>query len=207
MKKIILNVIRLLNSFFLPLFLIHKYNFYIGMPSIIELNSFSFKIDDNVIIGPFAELIIGDSSDSAKKSFVNRFLKIKNYFGKYKKVRNKEMNLIIESNVLIGSHANIRANIGLVKIKKNTRVAQNVHIISSNHSYSDIIKQNWNSHDIKKVGVTIGENVWIGSNVVLLPGVTLGDYSVIGAGSIVTRNVPSREVWAGNPAKFIKKID
>lgn len=53
---------------------------------------------------------------------------------------------------------------------------------------------------------TIGHNVWIGGNAVILPGVTIGDNVVVGAGSVVTRDVPSDCVVAGNPARIIKRL-
>ncbi|MDO7906142.1 DapH/DapD/GlmU-related protein [Paenibacillus sp. JX-17] len=55
--------------------------------------------------------------------------------------------------------------------------------------------------------VVIGENVWIGSNATLLPGVTIGDHAVVAAGAVVTRDVPANTVVAGVPARFIKEID
>ncbi|MEE3892703.1 acyltransferase [Priestia megaterium] len=54
--------------------------------------------------------------------------------------------------------------------------------------------------------VRIGNNVFIGGNSIILKGVSIGDNSVIGAGAVVTKNVPENEIWAGNPAKFIRKI-
>ncbi len=53
--------------------------------------------------------------------------------------------------------------------------------------------------------VNIGDNVFIGMNTLIVNSVNIGDNVVIGAGSIVTCDIPSNEVWAGNPAKFIKK--
>lgn len=58
----------------------------------------------------------------------------------------------------------------------------------------------------KKAAVTIGDGAFIGAHSIILKGVTIGEKSVIGAGSVVTKNVPDHEIWAGNPAKFIRKI-
>lgn len=55
--------------------------------------------------------------------------------------------------------------------------------------------------------ITIGKNVWLGGNVVILPGVTIGDRAVIGAGSVVTKDIPSDVVAVGNPCKVIKNIE
>ena len=54
--------------------------------------------------------------------------------------------------------------------------------------------------------ILIGKNVWIGANVTIVPGITIGDNSIIAAGSVVTKNVPSNTVVGGVPAKFIKEI-
>lgn len=54
--------------------------------------------------------------------------------------------------------------------------------------------------------ITIGNNVFIGGCTIILKGVSIGDHSIVGAGSVVTKNIPSGEVWAGNPAKFIKIV-
>ena len=54
--------------------------------------------------------------------------------------------------------------------------------------------------------VTIGNNVWIGGSVTILPGVTIGDNCTIGAGSVVTRSIPANSVAAGNPARVLRKI-
>ena len=55
--------------------------------------------------------------------------------------------------------------------------------------------------------VRIGNGVWIGGNSVILGGVTIGDRAVIGAGSVVTHDIPPDTVWAGNPARFLRNID
>ncbi len=64
-----------------------------------------------------------------------------------------------------------------------------------------------NSGIEKALPITIGNNVWMGGNVVVLPGVTIGDGAVIGAGSVVTKDIPSHVVAAGNPCHVMKEID
>jgi acetyltransferase-like isoleucine patch superfamily enzyme len=58
----------------------------------------------------------------------------------------------------------------------------------------------------KKAPVVIGNNVFIGAHTTILKGVTIGENSIIGACSVVTKNIPDNEIWAGNPAKFVKKV-
>jgi acetyltransferase-like isoleucine patch superfamily enzyme len=60
---------------------------------------------------------------------------------------------------------------------------------------------------VRSIPVTIGDDVFIGANSIILKGVTIGDRVIIGAGSVVTKNIASDEVWAGNPARLIKRID
>jgi acetyltransferase-like isoleucine patch superfamily enzyme len=54
--------------------------------------------------------------------------------------------------------------------------------------------------------VVIGRNVWLGRSVIVLPGVTIGDHSVLAAGSVVFSDVPEAQVWRGNPAQFYKEV-
>jgi acetyltransferase-like isoleucine patch superfamily enzyme len=61
--------------------------------------------------------------------------------------------------------------------------------------------------DLKPSPVVIGRNVWIGANATVLPGVTIGDDAVIGAGSIVTKDVPARTIAVGSPARVVRTID
>lgn len=59
---------------------------------------------------------------------------------------------------------------------------------------------------IKCAPITICEGAWIGAHSIILKGVTIGKRSVVGAGSVVTHDIPDDEVWAGNPARFIRKL-
>ena len=60
---------------------------------------------------------------------------------------------------------------------------------------------------VKSAPVYIGDNAFIGANSIILKGVTIGCGAVVGAGSVVSRNVPEGEIWAGNPAVFVRKVD
>jgi acetyltransferase-like isoleucine patch superfamily enzyme len=88
-------------------------------------------------------------------------------------------------------------------IGEETMIGANAYITTVNHSTQkkDIpySRQGYEGED-----VTIGKNVWIGCHVTILPGVSIGDHAVIGAGAVVTKNVPSGETWAGVPARRIK---
>ncbi|NEB07042.1 DapH/DapD/GlmU-related protein, partial [Streptomyces sp. SID13726] len=58
--------------------------------------------------------------------------------------------------------------------------------------------------DMHPARVVLGRNVWLGANVTVLPGVTIGDDAVVGAGSVVTRDVPARTVVVGTPARVVR---
>ncbi|XWW45321.1 acyltransferase [Fibrella sp. USSR17] len=60
---------------------------------------------------------------------------------------------------------------------------------------------------IKSASIHIGDDAFIGANSIILKGVTIGERSIVGAGSVVTRSIPANEIWAGNPAKFIRAVD
>lgn len=91
--------------------------------------------------------------------------------------------------------------IGKITIGKGSWIAPNVGLITANHTLNNLDK-----HDEAKP-IVIGKQCWIGMNSVLLPGVILGDNTIVGAGSIVTKSFPDGHcVIAGNPAKFIKHI-
>ncbi|WP_176142454.1 CatB-related O-acetyltransferase [Halobacillus hunanensis] len=74
------------------------------------------------------------------------------------------------------------------------------------HQGKNIMKKNFSHHDFNPYQkTTIGNDVWIGSNSLIKSGITIENGAVIGMGSIVTKNVGAYEIWAGNPAKLIRK--
>lgn len=89
-----------------------------------------------------------------------------------------------------------------IEIGNNFLFAPGIKIISANH--------NSKNHDISDVTnkIVIGNNVWMGTNSIILPGVTVGDCCIIAAGSVVTKSFPeSHLIIGGNPAKILKRID
>lgn len=89
-----------------------------------------------------------------------------------------------------------------VRIGNNVFIAPGVHIYAATHPLDAQLRR---TQELGKP-VTIGNDVWIGGKAVICPGVTVGDRSVIGAGSVVTKDVPSDVVVAGNPAKVIRTL-
>lgn len=86
-----------------------------------------------------------------------------------------------------------------IHLGRNFLFAPGVKLISSNHDSKN------HSQSIASKPIIIGDNVWIGTNVVILPGVEIGNYCVIGAGSIVTKSFKQNNlIIAGNPAKIIR---
>lgn len=67
------------------------------------------------------------------------------------------------------------------------------------------VKPSGNSHRYEYGKIKIGNNVFIGAHTIIAKSVTIGDNVIIGAGSVVTKDIPSNEIWAGVPARFIKK--
>lgn len=98
----------------------------------------------------------------------------------------KKLHIIIEDDVLIGS---------------------SVHIYVSNHMFSDISLPISRQGHSEVKPVILKKGCWVGANVTILPGVVVGENSVIGANSVVTKSISPFTVVAGNPAKVIKKLN
>jgi len=109
-------------------------------------------------------------------------------------------NVSIGNNSGIGTFCHIWGS-GGVKIGNNVLIAAHCCITSLGHDTSiEVLREKTISKS-----VIIEDNVWLGYNVIVLPGVTIGTGSVIGAGSVVTSNIPPYSIAVGNPAKVIKK--
>lgn len=115
-------------------------------------------------------------------------------------------NISLGNNVYLGPKCNISA-FGKVNISDGVIIGPHCTIYSANHNYSENIKSI--PYDSKLIikNVTIHENVWIGGNTILLPGVEVGEGSIIAAGSVITKSVPPFAIMGGNPAKILKYRD
>lgn len=102
----------------------------------------------------------------------------------------------------IGAYSNVPS---AVTIGENVMIGQELLIYTQNHctARTDVPMRRQGMTVVRPV--SIGDDVWIGSRVTILPGVHIGDGAVIGAGAVVTKDVPEYEVWGGNPAKLLKK--
>ncbi len=94
-------------------------------------------------------------------------------------------------------------DVAKVKIGNNCQFAPNVSIYTAGHPIHPVSRNSLYEYGIS---VTIGDNVWIGGNTVILPGVHIGSNTVIGAGSVVTKDIPDWVVAAGNPCRVVKQI-
>ena len=90
-----------------------------------------------------------------------------------------------------------------VRIGNNAFIAPNVGIYTAGHPF-DV--QQRNEGLAYAFPVTIGDNVWIGAQACILPGVTIGDNTVIAGGSVVTKDIPANVIAAGNPCRVIREI-
>ena len=133
---------------------------------------------------PYNDFYIGE------KSIVEDFTVINNGVGE----------VLIGDNTIIGIGNVI---IGPVEIGNNVMLAQHIVVSGLNHNYMNVdISPKEQGVDCKRI--IIADNVWIGANSVITPGVTIGKHAIVGAGSVVTKDVPPYSVVVGSPAKIVK---
>ena len=101
------------------------------------------------------------------------------------------------------NHNLIILDVGKVRIGDNVQIAPNVSIYTAGHPVHPDTRNSGYEYGID---ITIGDNVWIGGSVTILPGVTIGNNAVIGAGSVVTKDIPDDSIAVGNPCRVIRKI-
>lgn len=109
-------------------------------------------------------------------------------------------------NVKIGTNCHINENVFIqgAYIGNNVMIAPNVSLLSISHNYENTEIPMTNQGETKPNPPIIEDDVWLGRNVVVMPGITIGSGSIIAAGAVVTKNVAPFSVMGGVPAKLIK---
>jgi len=138
----------------------------------------------------------------------------------------KDIGIYLSEGVHIHQYAYLDAYGGFIKLGKGVRIGHHSviaghggitfgdysgvaglsYVIAANHNFKNTSIPYVLQEEIKK-GIKIGKNVWGGSGVIILDGITIGDNAVIGAGSVVRRNVPSNSVVIGNPARVVYRFN
>lgn len=177
------------------------------------------------------KMLAGELYDSSDKQLVDELIKAKKLCNKYNNLDVEDMekrNKIIKElfsktgnefmimpnfycdygfNIEIGENFYSNHNLVILDANKvtfgnNVQIGPNCGFYTSGHPTD---KETRRKAEFAKP-ITIGNDVWIGGNVCVMPGVTIGNNTVIGAGSVVTKNIPANVVAVGNPCRVIKEI-
>lgn len=141
-------------------------------------------------------IIIGDNTTILSNARLNSFANSNSSDGK----------IIIGSGCYICYRFSCLA-VANVKIGNNVLIASDVLIAAQNHGIDPECDIEYMNQQLSGEDVTIGDGCWIGEKVCVLSGVTIGKKSVIGAGSVVTKDIPEYCIAVGNPAKVIKRYN
>lgn len=146
---------------------------------------------------------------------VGKNLRINSAMGANPIGRNTQCIIVVRND----ANLNIGDNVGMsgtaivcqknITIGNNVKMGGNVCIYDTDfHSLNATLRSNSSTDKMNttKKAVHIGDNVFIGAHTTVLKGVSIGENSIIGACSVVTKSIPANEIWAGNPAKYIKSI-
>ncbi|MBN1126258.1 MAG: acyltransferase [Sedimentisphaerales bacterium] len=109
--------------------------------------------------------------------------------------------------ISLGENSNLGRNcwiLGDVDIGDNVVMGPDVIIISQNHEFQDVTVPMVQQGHQPSRPICVGSDVWIGTRAILLPGVHIGDHAIVGAGSVVTKNVPESAIVGGSPARILK---
>lgn len=112
-------------------------------------------------------------------------------------------NVVIENEVIIGDNVTIKSGVQIwdgVTLEDNVFIGPNVTFTNDRYPRSK-------NSDWKQETILIKSGASIGANSTILPGITIGENAMVGAGSVVTKDIPAGELWIGNPAKYIKRTN
>ena len=97
----------------------------------------------------------------------------------------------------------VALDVAMISIGDDVQIGPNVQLLTPTHPVdADVRRAKWEAAE----PISIGDNVWLGGGVIVLPGITIGENAVVGAGSVVTRPLPSNVVAAGNPAGIVRSL-
>lgn len=160
-----------------------------------KLGKNSFILPPYRIINP-QKLFIGENTRIGKYSFINLCT---NYNDK-----SYNPQIVIGNNVSIG-HDFIAGSIKNIVIEDNVLISSRVLIVDTLHGYEDVTLPVIEQDLTDGADVIIERDSFIGANACILPGVRIGRHSIVGAGAVVTKDVPPYTVVVGNPAKPVKR--
>ena len=112
----------------------------------------------------------------------------------------------VSGDVVVGADCSVNVSVavrGRVRIGRAVRIGSHTSILGFEHGFADL-EQELFRQPLSSAGITIGDDVWIGSHVVVLDGVRIGSHAVVGAAAVVTRDVPAWAVVVGNPARVVR---
>lgn len=135
----------------------------------------------------------GDNSEIRPGSYLNETNNI--YLGKGVVIRPGSMIFAVGT----------EASVATITIGDNVMLGSGVHIYAGNHLFDDLNKDIIDQGHLTE-NVTIANNVWVGSNAIILKGVNIGTHTVVAAGSVVDSNLDSYSVYGGNPARKIRSL-
>ena len=159
--------------------------------------NYSFASDSCIIGSEF--ITIGDNVEIGKRTVISAWHREKD---------SPIPSLIIESGVIIGEDCHITASNNVV-IKDHVLLGKKVTITDNSHGEIDLYSMQVNPSSrplLSKGAVVIGSRVWIGDKATVLPGVAIGEGSIIGANAVVTNDVPAFSVAVGVPAVVVKTL-
>ena len=109
----------------------------------------------------------------------------------------------IEGDVVVGNRVTIKSGVQLwdgLRVHDDVFIGPNAAFVNDHFPRSKVYPKGFER-------TTLSNGCSVGANATILGGVTIGEFAMIGAGSVVLQDVPPREVWAGNPARFIRSVD
>ncbi len=137
---------------------------------------------------------------------IRRFL-VRHFVDYCGKNVNIQRNAVIPSTVSIGDNSGVGPNCRLcdhMRIGNDVLMGPNCCFYSRNHQYTDADKTIREQGFTEVEPIVVGNDVWFGCGVIVLPGVHIGNGAVVGAGAVVTKNVPDYAIVVGNPARVLK---